>query len=164
MNSKLDHTYGRYKSQLAGLLQKSQALECQLDGLSDEIARIETAICALCEAGATDSKNGEPSAGNDEVESTRDQLSVTEAEDNSDAAFGALTQRVFEVVNSLKPEEILRRSQIQERLTQQGHGPKGDYARTTLFRTLQRLRKQGRIGARKVDGEWYFLSANPPPA
>jgi hypothetical protein len=69
----------------------------------------------------------------------------------------SLTQRVFDVVQSLPEGKAMRRVEIGTTLRAQGYVPKGDNFHITLFKTLMRLKAQGRIGAKMVEGKWTFF-------
>lgn len=134
MPSKLNQTYARYKRELRKL--------------QDQTIEIKAKLAALKEAGAAEQEDGQP------VLPLHDETFSTESGEEPN-----LTERAFEVVNSLPKGKSLRRSAIGLILrAQQGFEPRGKNFPITLFKTLIRLKDQGRIGGTKTDGIWYFFS------
>lgn len=159
MPTKLEATYSRFTTKLARLQRELESCTRRLAQLQDEILKTTVAISALREAGAGKSKSDRAQTSTGPIR----QPNVAASTPEPGSRFGDLTRRVDEIVNSLKPGEQLRRTEISDRLHEQGFGPSGAHARTTLFSTLQRLRKQGRIGAQMAQGEWFFFPKDGSP-
>jgi hypothetical protein len=114
--------------------------------MQDMMTEIDAKIAALEEAGATEQDNVQP------VLHLQDETFSTEIREEPN-----LTERAFDVVNSLPEGKSLRRSAI-GRILRSQQEPKGKNFPITLFKTLIRLKDQGRIGGTKTEGIWFFFS------
>jgi hypothetical protein len=132
MPSKLDQTYANYKQAFRNLNQQANEIRVKL--------------AALEEAGAVDPGDKQESLPlNDAAE--------TPAEDEPN-----LTERAFQIVNALPESVTVRRIDVGMKMRKDGYVPNGKNFPVTLFKTLIRLKDQGRIGGEKRGGIWEFFA------
>lgn len=133
MSSKLNQIYRRYKQDLRRL-QKS-------------VTEVRTKLEALEEAGAIDSEEEQPA------------LPFVDAQpEEGHGERGNLTRSAMAIVNTLPEGKRLRRSEVGKELVAHGYVPKGEHFNVTLFKTLIRLKKAGKIGGEKVGAVWQFFA------
>ena len=70
----------------------------------------------------------------------------------------SLTRLVEQIVKAQKGEQV-RRLEVQKKLVSDHGYADTDGFKVTLFKTLQRLKKQGLIAGEKQDGTWYYWAS-----
>lgn len=72
-----------------------------------------------------------------------------------------LTERIVGIVDRLPLNVKTKRAEIANQLLKDGYKNDSPNFKVTMFKTLQRLVKQGRITGIKNEGEWFYGPTNP---